>query len=343
MEPEMNYGKNLRRRFVLSRLGMNRTLSRALLVAMVCCVGRAMAYAQNGSGKTQNGVPNADGAVVGDEEQPPALPAAKTPEEREEQAWKLLTTAVNDIKRPQTRIQGLAALGLLRSARSEKMIADAMKDPDLDVRTGAVLAAGQTKDRNLTTDIRNLLDDKEPQVAYTAAMTLWKMNDKSGEDILMAVADGERSPGPTLLHGAEQDVHRDLHDPSTLAKIGTLQAASMLLGPFGFGITAYEYVRKNGGQSARAAAVEELSEERTEPVHKELIAALGDKDPAVRAASAKALVDYHDHATSMAVFALLQDAKQPVRLTSAAAYLRTTGVPGPTAASAVREANAAKH
>jgi HEAT repeat protein len=71
-----------------------------------------------------------------------------------------------------------------------------------------------------------------------------------------------------------------------------------------------------------------------------LVAALGDKDPAVRAASAKALVDYHDHETSMAVYALLQDPKQPVRLTSAAAYLRTTGVPGPTAASAVREANA---
>lgn len=341
----MDDGRKSKRRFVLSRFSLGRVSAKALksllLVATVCCLGRA-AHAQDGSGKTQNGVPNADGAVVGDEEQPPAMPAAKTPEDRENLAWKLLTTAVNDIKRPQTRIQGLAALGMLLSPRSEKMIADAMKDPDLDVRTGAVLAAGETKDRNLTTNIRNLLDDKEPQVAFTAAITLWKMNDKSGEDILMAVVDGERSPKPTLLHGAEQDVHRDLHDPSTLAKIGALEAASMFLGPFGYGITAYEYIRKNGGASARATAVEELSEERTEPVHKELVAALGDKDPAVRAASAKALVDYRDHETSMAVYALLQDPKQPVRLTSAAAYLRTTGVPGPTAASAVREANA-KH
>ena len=92
-----------------------------------------------------------------------------------------------DAKHPQTRIQGLAALGLLRSPRSEKMIVDAMADPDVDVRTAAALAAGQTRDRNLTTPLRNLLDDKEPQVAFTAASTLWKMNDKSGEDILMAV------------------------------------------------------------------------------------------------------------------------------------------------------------
>jgi hypothetical protein len=44
----------------------------------------------------------------------------------------------------------------------------------------------------------------------------------------------------------------------------------------------------------------------------------------------------------MAVYALLTDSKQPVRLTAAAAYLRTTGVPGPPAAVAVKSVNA-KH
>ena len=77
------------------------------------------------------------------------------------------------------------------------MITDAMGDPDVDVRTAAVLAAGETKDRNLTTPLRNMLDDKEPQVDFTAAMTLWKMGDKSGEDILMSVVDGDRSANAT--------------------------------------------------------------------------------------------------------------------------------------------------
>src|ERR1019366_2540012 len=94
----------------------------------------------------------------------------------------ILTDAAGDANRTQTRLQALAALGLLRSPRSSKMIAAAMTEPDLDVRTAAAVAAGQTKDRNLTTNIRNMLDDKEPQVAFAAAMTLWKMNDKSGED-----------------------------------------------------------------------------------------------------------------------------------------------------------------
>ena len=32
-----------------------------------------------------------------------------------------------------------------------------------------------------------------------------------------------------------------------MAKIGAIQGAAMLLGPFGFGITAFEFIRQNGG------------------------------------------------------------------------------------------------
>jgi HEAT repeat protein len=258
-----------------------------------------------------------------------AISLSATPEERGKEAWSLLTDAMNDLKRPQTRIPALAALGLMSGPRAEKMLIAAMKDPDVDVRTAAALAVGQSKDRNLTTNLRAMLDDKEPQVAYTAAITLWKMGDRSGEDILMAVVDGDRSANPTLIDGTKQTIHRDLHDPAMLARMGAMQGASMLLGPFGFGITAYEYIHKSGGDLSRVAALEEVAQERTGPIHKELVAALGDKDPTVRAAAAKALVDYHDRATSMAVYQLLGDAKQPVRLTAAAAYLRTSGEPGP--------------
>jgi HEAT repeat protein len=270
-----------------------------------------------------------DGEVAGDTSATGAAPVEATPAAREREAWRLLTDAMADTKHPQTQIQALAALGLLGSPRSEKMIADAMADSDLDVRTAAVLSAGQTKDRNLTTNVRNLLDDKEPQVAFTAATTLWKMGDRSGEDILMSVVDGERSANATMMHGTEHKIGKDLHDPAMLAKLGALQGASMMLGPFGFGITAFEYMHQSGGDLARVSAIEQISQERTEPIHQELIAALTDKDQTVRAAAAKALVDSRDKTTSAAVYALLIDPKQPVRLTAAAAYLRTVGTPGP--------------
>lgn len=242
-----------------------------------------------------------------------------------DEAWSMLTTAVQDAKHPELRIQALSALGTLGiNPRSEKLIVDAMKDPDVDVRTASVLAAGQTKSRNLTTNIRSMLDDKEPQVAFVAATTLWKMNDRSGEDILMAVANGDRSANAHLVNGAMHQANKELHDPKALARMGALQGASMLLGPFGFGITAVEYMRKNGGDNARVLAIQQLSQENTGPVRSELIAALTDKDPAVRAAAAIAVGSYRDKSVPGALLPLFDDTKAPVRLTAAAAYIRAT-------------------
>ncbi len=259
-----------------------------------------------------------------DDEPVHAVSPNATPKEYTEEAWTMLTSELDDVKHLDHRVQALAALGLMgENTRAQKLIVDSMADNNLDMRTAAVLAAGETQSRNMNTPLRNLLDDKEPQVAYAAAMTLWKMKDQSGEDVLMAVAAGERSANATLMNGTMHTVSKDLHNPSTLAKIGALQGATMLLGPFGFGITAYEYVRKNGGNSARAQAIDSLSQEHTDLVRRQFIACLGDKDVAVRTSAAKALREYHDAEVSKALTDLFIDPKLPVRLTAAAAYLTT--------------------
>ncbi len=269
----------------------------------------------------QTPVKDADGKIV---ESVPLKP--KTPAQLREQAWAMLTDAVNDEKHAETRVQALAALGLLGgNARSLDMLRKAMKDNDLDIRSAAILAAGQTKSPNITTDLRRMLDDKEPAVAFTAALTLWKMHDRSGEDILTAVADGERRSSAKFIDGTEHDISRQLHDPAGLAKMGALQGASMLLGPFGIGIGAYEYLHRNGGDSARTTAIEAIAENHTAPIRKELIGALGDKDLGVRAAAAKALARYREPEVPPALARLFDDAKPPVRLTASAAYLVSTG------------------
>jgi HEAT repeat protein len=261
-----------------------------------------------------------DAQVVGG---PP--PAPRTPEQLVGDSWDLLSKALADPKQPDVRIQGLAALGLLGdNPRSLKMIETAMSDADLDVRTAAVLAAGQTEAAAIEPAMRKLLNDKEPQVAYTAALALWKLGDHSGGDILMAVVDGERKASANLLNGAEHDMDKTLHSPAELAKIGVTEGAGLLLGPFGFGITAYEYIKKNGGASTRVHAIEALAQEKNERLRKEFVAALKDKDPGVRAAAAKALDSYHLPEVSAAIANLLYDVKRPVRLTAAAAYLIST-------------------
>ncbi len=267
--------------------------------------------------------PNADpdGQVVGGAPEPP-----RTPTQLTDQAWTMLSDSAGDVKHLDVRTQALAALGLMGGTpRSLKLIEDAMLDDDVDVRTAAALAAGQTRAAAITTPLRRLLDDKQPQVAYAAALALWKMGDKSGEDILMAVVDGERRASATLVNGTEHEISKDLHSPSTLAKIGVMQVGGMFLGPFGYGITAYEYIKKNGGESARASAIEALAQEKTEPIKMVFLAALKDKDASVRAAALKALAGYREQQVTTAIAGLLEDPKVPVRLTAAAAYLVSSG------------------
>jgi len=288
----------------------------AALLASVLSLSLATAFAQDTTAPS-NQTPAATDTVTDRRN--------NTTAQNTKEAWGMLTTSVQDSKHVDLRIQALAALGTLgNDARSETLIIEAMKDSDLDVRTAAVLAAGQTGNRNLATNLRTMLDDKEPQVAFAAATTLWKMKDPSGEDILLAIVNGERKANAGLKSSTMHTVGKDLHNPATLARIGALQGATMLLGPFGFGVTAYEYMRKNGGDSARVTAIEQVSQEKTGPIRTTLINALDDKDPAVRAAAAKALGNYREKAVSDALLAVFDDTKPPVRLTAAAAYIRSS-------------------
>ena len=256
-----------------------------------------------------------------------AQAAAETPAETTKRCWQSLTDSVQDAKHTETRMQALNALSSLGwSARADGLIAAAMKDPNLDVRTAAILAAGKAKSHSLIEPVKKLLDDTEPQVVFAAATTLWKQfADKSGEDILAAIAAGDRKANPSLIHGAEHDISRTIHSPSALEKIGIVTGAGLVLGPFGFSVSAVEYARKNGGDSARIQAIDLLAEDKTEGVRDQMKSALDDKDPGVRAAAVKVLGNFHRPQDSKAIATLQDDSKLPVRLAAAAAYIDCLG------------------
>jgi len=283
------------------------------------------AQTQNPAPSANNPDDNPDAKIV---ESVPAKP--KTPAQLRERAWSILSTAVADEKHADIRIQTLAALGLMGgNSRSLALIRTAMLDKNVDIRVAAALAAGQTKSPSIATDLRHMLDDKEPAAAFAAALSLWKMHDHSGEDILTAVADGDRKAVAGLIDSTGHDISKNLHDPAGLAKFGAMQGAYMLLGPFGMGLTAYEYLHKNGGDSARVSAIEAIAQNHTAPIRAELIGAVADKDLGVRAAAAKALARYHEPDVPPALAKVFDDTKPPVRLTAAAAYLISTrAVPG---------------
>ena len=290
-----------------------------ILLAISLCAGNALAQENPPPAAAGNGsqsVPASAASTI-------AQTAAETPAETIKRSWQSLTDSVQDAKHTETRTQALDALsGLGWSRRAEGLIAAAMKDPNLDVRTAAILAAGKTKSHSLIEPVRKLLNDAEPQVVFAAATTLWKQfADKSGKDILAAIATGDRKANPSLIHGAKNDISRTLHSSSALEKIGVVTGAGLVLGPFGFSISAIEYARKNGADTARIQAIELLAEQKTEGVRDQMKYALDDTDPGVRAVAVKVLGNFHRSKDSEVIGTLLNDPKLPVRLAAAAAYI----------------------
>jgi len=296
-------------------------MHRILPLFLATSLFAGVALAQESTPASPQASQPADTAKPAAADKPPAEDAPKTPEQLLQQSWQTLTDNVQSGKQLEYKTQALDALSSLGSnARANGLIAAAMKDTNLDMRTAAVLAAGKTKSRALVAPVKALLNDPEPQVVFAAATTLWKQfHDKSGEDILA----GDRKANPSLINGAKHDMSRTMHSKSALEKIGIETGASLALGPFGFSVAAVEYARKNGADSARVQSVGLLAEERTEDVHDEMKSAIGDKDPGVRAAALKALGEFHRSADAKAIEPLFDDPKLPVRLAASAAYINS--------------------
>ena len=243
----------------------------------------------------------------------------------------MLTEAAAPGKSPHDRIDALNALGTMGSdAHAAKLIADGFSAKDLDVRTAAVLAAGQTRNPDLLPHLHRALDDDQPQVAYNAALVLWRMRDNAGEDLLIAVAEGERRANASFLKGSRHKAAKDLRSPVKLAEITVAAGAGFAFPGAGAGVRAVEYAGKNGTARLRAAAIDQLAEDHTDEVRTALVAALTDDEPAVRAAAVKGLGRWAGEDSARQIEPLFGDNKTSVRLMAAAAYLRATqNIPTP--------------
>ena len=88
-----------------------------------------------------------------------------------------------------------------------------------------------------------------------------------GQDLLTAVALGDRKAKPGLIKSEKHKAAKELHSPKTMAMIAVNQASGYFLGPFGVGLKAIEMVNKDSGAAPRAAAVDQLAQQHTDEVH----------------------------------------------------------------------------
>jgi HEAT repeat protein len=301
------------------------------LVVFASLFGFAM-LAQSGAPASSGQAAPAAATVDSDEEpdQPVAKPAKPTGTSVEAQtsaAWDMLNAALSDtkIQAQQVRVDAIGSVGTLGDfPRAAGWLRDAQKDQDRNIRLAAVAAMGSSKNAAFVPDLKQALNDSAAEVSFTAAVGLWKMNDRSGESILDAVLAGDRKAKQGPLGSEKHQADQDLHSPSKLARIGAEQGAFALLGPFGFGLTALRMGKGQNGIHPRVLAVTLLAEDTSTASMKRFLDALDDPDPSVRAAAARALGNYHDKDVTDALSDGFYDTKPAVRLMAAASYIRAT-------------------
>lgn len=240
-----------------------------------------------------------------------------------ELAWSMLSDNAAPGRSSHDRIEAMAALGTMgNDEHAAKLIGPAIIEHNSDVRIAAILAAGESKNPALIPQLKIALDDDNPQVAYTAALTLWKMHDNSGEDLLLAVATGDRKAKPGLIKSEKHKAAKKLHSPKALTMLAVNQGSGYFLGPFGVGLKAIEVVNKSSGAPIRAEDIDELAKQHSDAVHEMLLDNLTDPEPAVRAAAVKGLGNWPGEESARQIYPLFGDTHLAVRLTAAAAYLR---------------------
>lgn len=235
--------------------------------------------------------------------------------------WDVLKNGMAE-SNPDKRMQTLAAMGtMIAQPEAVRMVEAALRDRSALVRRAAAAALGQMNDPSVIPHLKQALAD-QPEAAFAAAESLWKLGDTTGRTVFQKVLTGEVSAAPGMLKGELRDARRKLHSPEQLAFMGVKQASGAFLGPAYMGVVFAEQALKDKGAPGRVAAISYL-EKDSDPYALTLLEwALQDKSSSVRAAAAQALGQRGNQDSIAKLKPLLADPSAPVRYMAAASSIR---------------------
>jgi HEAT repeat protein len=258
----------------------------------------------------------------------PHFAHAETPVE---QAWSVLYTGLADGNVPK-RTTAVQVLGLLPDdAKSREAALKALKDDKPEVRAAAAKSLGDMKAKSAANELVTMFQDSDVGVILAAAGALVELGDNRGYEVYYAVLTGERKGGQSLM--AEQK--KMLNDPKKMAQFGFEQGISFI--PYaGLGYGVFKMATKDTTSPVLAAAALKLVNDK-DPKSGEAIAsaAQDNKSWVVRAAALNALALRGQTSLLPAAESGLQDDKEEVRYSAAAAVIRLTDLsrrPAPKAA-----------
>jgi HEAT repeat protein len=237
-----------------------------------------------------------------------------------DKAWSLLQTGAAD-KNKEHREHAIKALGLLsNNARAINLATGALSDPVPEVRAAAAESLGHMHAKYAAPRLKELLkEEKDVGVIIAGARALVTLGDEDGYNVYYAVLTGEKKSKGGML----DDQKKMLHDPKKMAQFGFEEGIGFV--PFaGIGLEAFKALRKDDSSPVRAAAARVLADDPDPDTTDALLTAASDKSWIVRTAALDALSRRNDPGLAEKIEKQLDDPKEEVRFTAAAAIIHLT-------------------
>jgi HEAT repeat protein len=243
-------------------------------------------------------------------------------EEPIDRAWQALDRGLHD-GNPAKRVQAVTAMGIMRpQPKSVALVESAFEDKDYSIRQAACAALAQMRSWSSIPKLREALNDKAPEVVFGAAKALYDLGDPTGRQVLTAVLLGDQADASGFFSSSMHDMKAKMHDTKGLLLIGFKETAGIFLGPAGAGIGVAEGLLKDANASGKTVVAAVLAEDKNPESAKAIRQGLGDKNWTVRAACARALA-LAGHAEAFNdIAALLDDKREEVHYSAAAAMIR---------------------
>jgi len=230
-----------------------------------------------------------------------------------------LNTGLND-NSTDVRVRAVHVLGELNNnAKAKDAAISAMKnDKQAEVRGAAAQALGEMGAKSAIAALHATYQDTDPSVIIAAAHSLVVLGDDSGYNVYYAVLTGEQKTGQSL----SDQQKKMLKDPKKMAALGVQAGVGFI--PFGgLAMGGYKMLTRDDTSPVLAAAALMLAKDPDQKSGKALADASANKEKwLVRAAAFDAIAKRGDPVLLNAAEAGLQDEKDLVRISAAAAVIR---------------------
>jgi len=227
-------------------------------------------------------------------------------------------------KSAERRVAAVRVLGLItEDPQAIQMAENALNDRSPLVRSAAATALGQMHASGADAELRQALNDKDLHVVLAAAHALRQLNDNSCYEVYYALLTGERKNNSGLIKQETQI----LHDPKQVAEMGFNEG----IGYVPFASTGWEAVEtimkdRKDGAAAKAALISALATDPDAHTNELLVTASRNTNWVIQVAALEAIAKRQNPALSPRIEKLLDDSRNQVKYTAAAAIIRLNDV-----------------